>query len=79
MSTKKSKVKKQSWFTPVRGSYLPANVDGWLLYIPYGLYVILAPLVAWQYATTWVARIFIVVPNWLLVLMVMTAIAEKHS
>jgi hypothetical protein len=34
MSKKRPKAKKNAWFIPVRGSYLPAKRQGWLLYIP---------------------------------------------
>lgn len=38
---KRHAVKKGVWFVRVRGSYLPASREGWLLYIPYILLLLI--------------------------------------
>jgi len=47
MKSKRSKVpkhKKGAWYVSVRGSYLPVSWQGWLLYIPYIVLIVLGLL-----------------------------------
>ena len=38
--------KKDVWFKQVRGSYIPVSNFGWILYIPFTMYLVLVLLVA---------------------------------
>jgi len=40
-SKTKKQGKKQAWFRPLRGSYIPVSWKGWLTYIPYVVYLYL--------------------------------------
>jgi len=67
------------WFRKVRGSYLPCSWQGWLLYIPYTAYIlgIVAYVTAHDYDK--LLSVFLVVPNWVAALAVMTWIAKAKS
>jgi hypothetical protein len=75
---KKSKTKR--WFKPVRGSYLPNNWIGWLTYVPFCAYLIVAFAAGWHYADhdALKATIFIV-PNWVAAAAIMTWVAKRES
>jgi hypothetical protein len=75
----KRKSKSQTWFKKVRGSYLPNSWQGWLLYVPYAVYVI--GVVFYAYLSGWSlgTALFVIVPNWVAALAAMTWIAERTS
>jgi hypothetical protein len=71
--------KKTTWFVKTRGSYLPNSWQAWVLYIPYtaylaglAIYVLNGPYSLWN-------AVFILVPNWVVALIIMTWIAEQTS
>jgi hypothetical protein len=72
------KARKGAWFVPVRGSYLPATSQGWALYVPYVLYLLLTSLVVLSNATT-VASMLPIVPYWVAGAVVMHWIASRKS
>lgn len=78
-ANKKSQLKKNAWFTPVRGSYLPANRKGWLTYIPFVAYLAYAWFVAFAYTGNDLKAVLWIVPNWVAAAAVMTWIAKRTS
>jgi membrane-anchored glycerophosphoryl diester phosphodiesterase (GDPDase) len=76
-SVKKSK--KGVWFVRVRGSYLPASPIGWLLYIPFAAYLILALVIAARDESSIGPALLFVVPNWIAAAVIMTWIAVRKS
>lgn len=75
----KRPTKKGAWFVRVRGSYIPCSLAGWLTYIPYVAYI----LGVWWYATNqqwdFLLGLFVIAPNWIAALVVMTYIASRKS
>ena len=74
-----AKVKSKKWFIKVRGSYLPNSWQGWLTYIPYSIYML--GVIAYVYNSNynvWLSA-FIVLPNWVVAVIVMTWLADKKS
>lgn len=75
----KRKSTSKKWFRKVRGSYLPSSWQGWLLYVLYAAYVIgvvlYASLNQWSLGTS----LFVIMPNWVAALAVMTWVAERTS
>jgi branched-subunit amino acid transport protein len=73
------KSKKDKWFIPVRGSYLPNNFMGWLSYLPFTAYLIFALVIGWQHANDTGQAILFIVPNWIAAAIIMTWIAKRTS
>ena len=71
--------KKDRWFIPVRGSYLPNNWLGWLTYIPFTTYLVFTFIVAWQDMDTHAQAALFIIPNWIAAAVVMTWIAKRTS
>jgi hypothetical protein len=67
------------WFINVRGSYLPASWQGWVLYIPYLAYLVGVPIYVWQHQLSLGSAILTLIPNWVAALVVMTWVAERTS
>ncbi len=75
----KLKHRKDAWFVPLRGSYLPVSWQGWLLYVPFAAYLGYSMYVAFQYTGTWVKAVLWIVPNWVAAAIIMTWIAKRAS
>lgn len=73
------RTKKDRWFKPVRGSYLPNNRKGWLTYIPFTAYLILTSVFTWSYTSNLAKTILIVVIFWVIATAIMTWIARRTS
>jgi hypothetical protein len=73
-----SKTNKK-WFKKVRGSYIPNTWQGLLSYFPYVLYLVLAYYYSMVYYGYSLTSLFIIVPNWVAAVAVMTWIASKRS
>jgi hypothetical protein len=73
------KTKKDVWFVRVRGSYLPASPEGWLLYIPFAAYLILTLVIAVRGESSIGLALLFVVPNWIAAAVIMTWIAIRKS
>lgn len=71
--------KKQTWFRPVRGSYLPNSWQGWLTYIPFAAYLAYSWLVAFWYTGNNLKAVLWIVPNWVAAAVVMTWVARRTS
>ncbi|HET7528674.1 MAG TPA: hypothetical protein VFJ84_00390 [Candidatus Saccharimonadales bacterium] len=73
------KTKKDKWFIPVRGSYLPNNWKGWLTYLPFTAYLVFAMVIGWQKAADTAQAVLYIVPNWVASAAVMTWLAKRTS
>lgn len=71
--------KKDKWFKPVRGSYLPNNWKGWLTYLPFVAYLAFSVVFAWQYASNNGQAVLLIVPNWIAATAVITWVAKRTS
>lgn len=71
--------KNNKWFKKVRGSYIPINWQGALTYIPYILYLLTSYLYAMTYYGYSATSFFIIVPNWVAAIAVMTWVASRKS
>ena len=71
--------KKDKWFKPVRGSYLPNNWKGWLTYLPFVAYLVFAVFFAWQYSDNNAQALLLIAPNWIAATAVMTWLAKRTS
>jgi hypothetical protein len=71
--------KPKKWFSKTRGSYLPRNWEGWVLYIPYLAYLIGALIFVIKMKDSFWAGVFTIVPNWLAAVIIMTWIARRKS
>jgi hypothetical protein len=79
MNRQNLEARKDTWFKPVRGSYLPASRNGWLIYIPFAGYLVFSGLVAADNASSVAVAILLIVPNWVAATVVVTYIAERTS
>ena len=87
MATKKTTLKKKQhpkaqriiWFKTVRGSYIPVSWEGWLLYLPFTVYLISASIYGFQDTNSTLEAMMFVVPNWVAAAAVMTWIAKRLS
>jgi branched-subunit amino acid transport protein len=73
------KSKKDKWFIPVRGSYLPNNWRGWLTYLPFTAYLVFSLIVGWQETNSHSLAVLYVVPNWVAAAAIMTLVAKRTS
>jgi hypothetical protein len=73
------KTKRNRWFIPVRGSYLPNNWLGWLTYLPFTAYLLFALIFGWQNTETTAQAILFILPNWVAAALIMTWIAKRTS
>lgn len=75
----KLKAKKDAWFVPVRWSYLPASWQGWLLYIPYLLYLIITFALVFYKNDSFGSSLLGIIPYWVAGAVVMHWIATHKS
>ncbi|HTK39328.1 MAG TPA: hypothetical protein VL362_00515 [Patescibacteria group bacterium] len=78
-STKVPKPRKGAWFVPVRGSYLPASWQAWLLYVPYVYYLVATLWMVVHSSESLTAMAINLVPYWVAGVAVMTWIAKQKS
>lgn len=71
--------KSKPWFIKTRGSYLPNNWRGWLLYLPYLVYLIGILIFVVRIKDSVWAAIFTLVPNWVAAAIIMTWVARRKS
>jgi hypothetical protein len=72
-------LRKGAWFYKVRGSYLPATWQAWLLYVPFIAYLVW-PLVYVANRNLGISSsVFIVIPQWVAAAVVMTWIAARKA
>lgn len=76
---KMTKVKNKYWFIKVRGSYLPANLYGWLSYIPYLGYLIFTLVMGLKDTHSISMAVLYIFPNWIAAVVIMTFIASHKS
>lgn len=73
------KNKKSKWFIPVRGSYLPNNLLGWLTYLPFTAYLLFVLYVGWHDIDSRLQAVLFILPNWVASAVIMTWIAKRTS
>ena len=73
------KLRKGAWFVPVRGSYLPMTWKAWLLYIPYGSYVVISLVFVINRSHSVLEVLINILPYWVAVVIAMTWIAKQKS
>lgn len=73
------KVKKGAWFRPLRGSYIPVSWQGWFLYVPFALYIILVFFVVMQDDRPFTSQLIVLVPYLVSGLIIMTWVARQKS
>ena len=73
------RLKKDRWFVPVRGSYLPNNWLGWLSYLPFTAYLVFTAIFAIHDADSAQQAILFILPNWVAAAVVMTWLAKRTS
>lgn len=78
MKTPKKNTKKQAWFKPVRGSYIPVHWKGWLTYIPYVVYLYLTYILLVPNRPV-LNTILFLVPYWVVGVIVMHWVAKSKS
>jgi hypothetical protein len=77
MATKANKNKY--WFKPLRKSYIAANYKGALSYLPYIAYLTISFIVPLHYLKSKLVAFGLVIINWSLATLVMTAFAKSKS
>ncbi len=73
------KLPRGAWFYKVRGSYLPATWQAWLLYIPFTAFLIWTLIWAINTETSTTQAVLIIFPAWIAAAVVMTWIAARKS
>lgn len=76
--SRKSNTKRQAWFKPVRGSYLPVHWKGWLTYVPYIAYLYLTYVLLVPNRSA-LETILFLTPYWVAGIVVMHWIAKRKS
>lgn len=75
----KKKKSKNVWFTKVRGSYLPCSWQGWLLYIPFILFLFATLYLSFKGGRTVAGQFYFIFPQYVTALVVMHWIAARFS
>ncbi len=73
------KSKKDKWFTPVRGSYLPNNWKGWLTYVPFIAFLLFSAWVDWDHNDSHSYAALIIAADWVAAVVIMTWLAKRTS
>ncbi len=76
---KKLKRKKDAWFVPIRGSWLPVSWQAWATYVPFTAYLVLTLVVGWQQSSSHAMAVLYIVPNWVAATAIMTYVAKRTS
>lgn len=79
MALNRKKLKKDAWFIPVRGSYLPNSWQAWLLYIPFVVFLLTVLFAATRNEHSVSDVFYAIFPQWVCAAVVMTWIAKKKS
>jgi hypothetical protein len=78
-TSKKTQKKVKPWFRQIRGSYIPNSRNGWLTYIPYGLYLIITGVVSFLGTTTVLSIVVRIAVLWIIGSCIMTVFASRRS
>ena len=70
---------QDTWFKPLRHSFIATNAYGALTYIPFIVYLVLSVYVPARYAHPGILAIFIILPNWILATGLFTLFAKFKS
>lgn len=73
------KTKSKEWFIRVRGSYLPSSWQGWLLYIPFTIFLLTVLIAAIRTQHSVSDALYMIFPQWVAAAVVMTWVASNKS
>lgn len=73
------KKKQNVWFKPVRGSYLPNSWQGWLLYVPFIVYLVAVFIAVDQHSNSVSDTLYGIFPQWIAAAVVMHWVAAHKS
>jgi hypothetical protein len=73
------KVKKQTWFVAVRGSYIPNSWQGWLTYVPFIIFLGVVMQSAVNASDSFSDVFYAIFPQWVAAAVVMTWLAKLKS
>lgn len=76
-SPKKSK--NHEWFIAIRGSYLPSSWQGWVLYIPFIIFLLTVLQAAVRNEHSVSGVFYAIFPQWVAAAVVMTWVAKLKS
>jgi uncharacterized membrane protein (GlpM family) len=79
MFTRIPKHRPGAWFVPLRGSFLPVTRQGWLLCLPYLLFLVAVFLWIDRNSHSVSDTLYGVVPYWVACIILMHVIAWKKS
>jgi hypothetical protein len=80
MSKKRAtKSKKNVWFIRVRGSYLPASLQGWLTYVVFLSYVVITAIITFDINTSVWYQALATFSLWVTGAVILTFVAESSS
>jgi hypothetical protein len=71
--------KPAPWFKKVRGSYLPCRWQGWLLYVPFLVFLLTVLVAALRTQHSASDVFYMIFPQWIAAAVVMTWIASHKS
>ena len=72
-----SKKNENIWFVRVRGSYLPCGWRGWLLYVPFVIFLLATLYLSSKGGRTYVGMVYFIFPQYVSALVVMHWLASK--
>ena len=67
------------WFVKVRGSYLPCSWQGWLIYVPFVLFLVATMVLAFRGGRSNVGMLYFIFPQYVSALVVMHWLASRFS
>ncbi len=73
------KLSRGAWFYKIRGSYLPATWQAWLLYIPFTALLVWSGVYALETRATLTEAALLVFPVWIAAAVVMSWVASKKA
>ncbi len=71
--------KQKAWFKPVRWSYLPNSIEGWLLYIPFIIFLVTVFVAVDRNSHSVSDTFYGIFPYWVSATVVMHWIASHKS
>ena len=67
------------WYVKIRGSYLPYSWQGWLLYVPFVLFLLATMVLALRGGRTNAGVVYFLFPQYISALVVMHWVASRFS
>jgi hypothetical protein len=73
------KKNKLVWFKKVRGSYLPCSLIGWMLYVPFIMFLVATLYLSFKGGRTYAGQFYFIFPQYICALIVMHWLASRFS